>query len=158
MALIRSVVATGILTGVLLSISVWMHAPAWVAFLIWTGQGMLHRSVGATWFMLPGFCVGTLMASASVFSARELETAPSISALPVTLGAACAAVALLSAWRRTEPAVAPVFLGMIAWFGSDRASSAPSIAALLGAAALGITAHQITVFVQTITERRNCSH
>lgn len=151
MALVRSVIATGILAGALLAVSVWLNAPPWVAFLAWTGQSMLQRYAGATWFMLPAFGVGTLTAAASVASANAIATSPGW-ALPLSLGTACALVAMLNAWRRTEPAIAPVFLGMIAWFGVHSADSSLSLGTLLVAAILGIATHQIARAVLALSK------
>jgi hypothetical protein len=155
MVVTRTVAVTGVLSALLLAVSGWLDAAPWVAFLVWTGQGMLERHAGPTWYMLPAFAAGTLTAAASVMSANVLSAAASELALPLSLGAACACVALLNAWRSTECAVAPIFLGMVAWFGSAGSEAPPSLVALLVAASLGIGTHYLARLTISLRDRGN---
>jgi hypothetical protein len=110
---------------------------SWVLFLAWVAYGLTGSSVRAGLRLLAALVAGAAAGWAVLGLGAASEAALGPAALPVAIGLACGALAVLDDLPPLDN-VPGYFLGMIAFFAAGAEPTPAAIAAIAVPAALGI--------------------
>jgi len=143
----------GSIAGAALWLGTALGLLTWMLFLAWVAYGLLGGSPRAGLRLLAALVAGAAAGWAVVALGAASETALGDAAMPVALGLACGALAVLDEVPPLD-IVPGYFFGMIAFFAAGAAPGAATVAAIALPAALGIGCGWLAAALRALATNR----